>query len=97
MTIKKECLGAQVQRTKTVGGELSKIVSYTYSDGTIIIAQRILSNDFKPELGFTLLRNVGKMFYIERVFSIRYTTLLNIVATSNYIFDVELIDRKLFA
>ena len=97
MTKKRDCLGAQVQRTITVGGELTKIISYTYSDGIIIIVQRILSNDFKPELGYTLLRNVGKMFYIERVFSIRYTTLLNIVATSNYIFDVELIDRKLFA
>ena len=96
MTKKRDCLGAQVQRTITVGRELSKIVSYTYSDGTIIIVQRILSNDFKPESGFTLLRNVGKMFYIERFFSIRYTTLLNIVSTSNYIFDVELIDRKLF-
>jgi len=97
MTKKRDCLGAQVQRTITVGGELTKIISYTYSDGIIIIAQRILSNDFKPELGYTLLRNVGKMFYIERVFSIRYTTLLNIVSTSNYIFDEELIDRNLFA
>ena len=96
MTKKRDCLGAQVQRTITVGGELTKIISYTYSDGIIIIVQRILSNDFKPELGYTLLRNVGNMFYIERVFSIRYTTLLNIVSTSNYIFDVELIDRKLF-